>query len=69
MLHEINLDGVYVAPITVLMTIAWITTAALRRVAALAGWLRVVWHPALFTLALYLIVLASIGLIAQRLTP
>jgi protein AaeX len=69
MLHEINLDGVYVAPITVPMIIAWIATMALRRVAALAGWLRFIWHPALFTVALYLIVLASIALIAQRVAP
>jgi protein AaeX len=69
MLHELNLDGVYVAPITVPMIIAWITTVVLRRIAALAGWLRFVWHPALFTVALYLIVLAAITLIAQRLAP
>lgn len=68
MLHEINLDGVYVAPVAVLMAVAWITTAALRGVAALAGWWRFVWHPALFTFALYLIVLASFALLAQRFT-
>ena len=56
---EINLFGVYVAPISPIMVAAWLITIALRRVASRAGLLRYVWHPALFVFAVYIIVLAS----------
>jgi protein AaeX len=56
---EINLFGVYVAPISLFMVAAWLITMALRRVANRSGLLRHVWHPALFVFAVYIIVLAS----------
>ena len=55
---EINLFGVYVAPISMMMIGAWLVTIALRRVADRFGLLRYVWHPALFAFALYVIVLS-----------
>jgi len=55
---EINLFGVYVAPISLMMVGAWLVTIALRRVADRFGLLRYVWHPALFAFALYVIVLS-----------
>jgi protein AaeX len=61
---EINLFGVYVAPISVMLVAPWIVTIALRRVAARFGLLRNVWHPALFVFAVYLIVLSSMVLLA-----
>jgi protein AaeX len=61
-LYEINLFGVYVAPIAVLMVLAWGLLIGLRRVVARAGVLQDVWHPALFTLAIYVIVLSSLVL-------
>jgi protein AaeX len=63
---EIDLFGVYVAPMSLLMVAAWLVTIALRRVAARFGLLRHVWHPALFVLAVYLIVLSSMTLVAAR---
>jgi protein AaeX len=64
---EVNLFGVYVAPISVMLVAAWVITIALRRVASSFGLLRHVWHPALFVFAIYLIVLSSIVLaVAQR---
>ena len=56
---EINLFGVYVAPISLFMVAAWLITMALRRVANRWGLLRYVYHPALFVCAVYIIVLAS----------
>ena len=56
---EINLFGVYVAPISVMMVAAWFVTIGLRRIAARFGLLRYVWHPALFVVAIYIIVLSS----------
>jgi hypothetical protein len=63
---EVNLFGVYVAPISVMMVGAWFITIALRRIAARFGLLRHVWHPALFVFAVYIIVLSSWILIIAR---
>ncbi|MBV8652369.1 MAG: DUF1656 domain-containing protein [Alphaproteobacteria bacterium] len=59
---EIDLFGVYVAPISVMMVAAWVIVMTARRLAAHAGLMRYVWHPALFTFAVYLIVLSSMVL-------
>jgi protein AaeX len=56
---DIDLFGVYVAPMSVLMPLAWLVTVALRRLADHFGVLRYVWHPALFVFAVYMIVLSS----------
>jgi hypothetical protein len=63
---EIDILGVYVAPMSVILVAAWVITVALRRVPAQFGLLRYVWHPALFVLAVYMIVLSSIVLIMAR---
>ena len=60
---EINLFGVYVAPMSLLMVGAWVVTIALRRLAARFGLLRYVWHPSLFAFAIYMIVLSSMVLV------
>ena len=60
---EINLFGVYVAPITLMMVAAWVVTIGLRRFAARFGLLRYVWHPSLFVFAVYMIVLSSIVMV------
>jgi hypothetical protein len=59
---EVDLFGVYIAPISVMLTVAWVITIMLRRAAARFGMLRHVWHPALFVLSVYMIVLSSIVL-------
>ena len=64
---EINLFGVYVAPISLMMVAAWMVTIGLRRFAARFGLLRYVWHPSLFVFAMYMIVLSSmVMLVAAR---
>jgi protein AaeX len=63
---EIDLLGVYVAPISLLIIAAWLVTVALRLVADRFGLLTNVWHPALFMFAVYVIVLSSMTLIAAR---
>lgn len=63
---EIDLLGVYVAPLSMMMIAAWVVTVALRRIGARFGLLRHVWHPALFVFAVYVIVLSSIVLIVAR---
>jgi hypothetical protein len=56
---EVNLFGVYVARISLMMVATWIGIVALRLVANRFGLLRHVWHPALFTFAVYMIALSS----------
>jgi protein AaeX len=63
---EIDLLGVYVAPISLLIIAAWLVTVVLRLVADRFGLLTNVWHPALFMFAVYMIVLSSMTLIAAR---
>ena len=63
---EVNLFGVYVAPIAVMMVAAWLILIALRRVADHFGLVRHTWHPALFVFAVYTVLLSSIVLIVGR---
>jgi hypothetical protein len=63
---EINLFGVYVAPVSVMMAAAWFVTIWLRWSAARFGLLRYVWHPSLFVFAVYMIVLSLMVLVAAR---
>ena len=65
-LSEVNLFGVYVAPISVIMVVAWLATITLRRVADRFDLLRYVWHPALFVLSIYVILLSSIVLLITQ---
>jgi hypothetical protein len=63
---EINVLGVYVAPISLMMIGAWVVTIASRRFAARFGLLRHVWHPALFVMSIYIIMLSSMVLLIAR---
>jgi hypothetical protein len=54
---EVSLFGVYVAPISLMMSAAWVVVVALRRAADRFGLLRHVWHPTLVVAATYSIVL------------
>lgn len=60
---EIDLYGVYLAPIALMMVAAWLVLIPLRRIADHFGLLRHVWHPALFEFAVYTMVLSCIILI------
>ena len=62
-LSEVNLFGVYVAPISVMMVVAWLATITLRRVLVRFNLMRYVWHPALFVFSVYVILLSSIVLL------
>jgi hypothetical protein len=63
---EINLFGVYVAPISIMIIEAWLVTIVLGRIAGRWGLLRYVWHPALFVFAVYVTVLSSFILIFSK---
>jgi hypothetical protein len=61
-LAEVNLAGVYVAPLAVIMALAWMILLILRRIGARCGLFRYVWHPPLFSFAVYVILVSSIVL-------
>ena len=63
---EINLFGIYVAPISLLMIAAWLATIVLRRVAGQFDLLSYAWHPALVVFSTYVIVLSSMVLVIAR---
>jgi hypothetical protein len=63
---EVDLFGVYVAPVSLMMAAAWLVLIALRRLADRFGLLRHVWHPALFVFAFYIIILSSVVLVVAR---
>ena len=60
---EINLLGVYVAPISLLMVAAWVLLLPLRRLANRFGLLRRVWHPSLFVFCVNMNLLTSMVLL------
>jgi protein AaeX len=63
---EIDLFGVYVAPMSVMMVGAWLVLVPLRRAADHFGLVRQVWHPALFWIAVYMMLLSAIVLLLAR---
>jgi protein AaeX len=66
---EISMFGVYVAPISMMMVATWLITIVLRGAAGRFGLLRYVWHPALFSFSVYIIILSSWVLIASWRLP
>jgi hypothetical protein len=64
---EINVLGVLISPFVPLMALAFAITMALRAVAVKFGWVRGIWHPALFEFSVFLIVLAATVLIFGQL--
>ena len=64
--NEINLFGLYVAPIAVIMAVAWIAYVVVRRAGDRFGLTQRVWHPALFELALYVMIVSAIVVMITR---
>jgi protein AaeX len=59
MIGEVSLFGIYVPPLLLLMLPALFVSRVVR-----AGFYRLVWHPALFDLSLFVIVLGSLAFFA-----
>ncbi len=64
--NEINVFGLYVAPIMLIMAAAWLIYLVVRRTGDRFGLTPLVWHPALFELSLYVIIVSSIVLVMAR---
>jgi hypothetical protein len=57
---ELDLFGVFVPGLLCCGLVALALNAALRRVLAYAGFYRMVWHPPLFDLAMFIAVLGAV---------
>jgi hypothetical protein len=57
---------VYVAPLSVILAVAWLMLLIFRRAVVFTGLSRYVWHPALFSLAVYVILVSAIVLFIAR---
>ena len=56
---ELDIHGVFVPTFMALMLIAYVTSRGVRLVLERAGFYRLVWHRALFDLALYVLLLGA----------
>jgi hypothetical protein len=63
---EVNLFGVYIAPIAPMIVAAWLMLVPFPRLAGRLGLLRHVWHPALFLFCVYVMLLSMVVLLAGR---
>jgi protein AaeX len=60
---ELNIAGIYMAPIVLYAIVALPIFLMLRVILARVGFWRLVWHPALFETALYLSILSLLILL------
>ena len=60
MLREIDLTGIYVAPIVLYLLLAILVFLPCRWALARLGVLSFVWHPALFEIALFGVILSIV---------
>lgn len=67
MIGEFNLYGVYLPWLLVLAVMALALGWAVRKVLAACGVYRAVWHPALFDLALFILILYGLNLVLPML--
>ena len=61
MIGEISLYGIFVPWLLLLALLALALSRALSLVLARAGFYRLVWHPALFDLALFVLLLGALS--------
>jgi len=64
MTGEFNFYGVFVPSLLVWTLIAVVLTALMRAGLRLVGFYRLIWHPALFDLALFVILLGGVVTLA-----
>jgi hypothetical protein len=57
---ELDIFGVFVSPVSAMMLAAFVVFSVLRKIARWCGLWRYLWHPALASMALYVIVLSVI---------
>lgn len=66
---DLNLYGVFVPTPLVLMAVAYLLKGAIRGVLARVGFYGRIWHPGLFNVALYIVVLGSMLALVPGVQP
>jgi hypothetical protein len=69
MIGEVNLYGVYVPWLLVLTLLALLLSQLLVRLLARCGFYRLVWHPALFDAALFVLTLGALAALSANGLP
>ena len=69
MMGELDIYGVFLPTLGLLMVATYVIGVPIRRGLRAAGLYRFVWHPPLFDLALYVILLGGVVALATRLLP
>jgi hypothetical protein len=69
MTHEIDIYGVFVPDLMVWVVLAFLLSVPVRRLLGAIGFYRLVWHRALFDLALFVIVLGGVIAASRRVLP
>ncbi len=68
MIGEVSIYGLFVPPLLLLVLAALAVSRLLNLVLAKAGFYRLVWHPALFDLSLFVIVLGALTYFTRNLS-
>ena len=69
MIGEFDIYGVYFPAFAVFAAVALVLQLAINRVLVAIGFYRLVWHRALFDLAVYVILLGAVTAAAASLLP
>jgi hypothetical protein len=68
MTHEIDVYGVFLPDLLVWFVVALLLSVPVRRLLGAIGFYRLVWHRALFDLALLVLILGGVVAASQRFT-
>jgi hypothetical protein len=66
MIGEISLYGIYVPWLLLMALLALALSRALSHLLARVGFYRLVWHPALFDFAMFVIVLGAVSIFFSK---
>lgn len=67
MIGEIDVYGLFIPPLLILAIAAWVLSGVLRRGLRAMGFYGWVWHPPLFDLALYVVLLSGLTAVTAQL--
>jgi hypothetical protein len=66
MIGELNIYGVFVPALLVWALVALMASVLLRRVLRWLGFYRLVWHPALFDVAIFVVLVGGVVSLASN---
>ena len=69
MIGEFDIYGVYFPAFAIFAAIAFLLQVVIKRLLNVYGFYRLVWHPALFDLAIYVILLGAVTAAGASILP